>query len=368
MRVDAAPKGRVVAHSSPARYTRLVLAIEALGLRKTYSSFWSKKGQQALAGVDLRVPRGTSFGLIGQNGAGKTTFIKAILGVVRPTEGSVRVLGGTPDDRRVRARIGYLPERLHLPHAWTPKAFLESVARLKGAPSSDGSIRNLLGKVGLDAEAERRIGGFSKGMRQRLGLAAALIGDPELLVLDEPTDGIDPLGRAEIRKILSDERARGATIFLNSHLLAETERVCDRIGILSSGRVVREGSIEALCKSATRFRVRFAPGCDPQALAALGFVSAASGSDHESGNGGGSGNGNGSGSGNGNGNGSGSEIGSGSDPADFRCDAETPEALNALLDSARATGALLVELTREARDLEDVLSEALRANKPQEPS
>lgn len=308
-----------------------MLAIEASGLRKTYKSFWSKKGQEALAGVDLRVPRGTSFGLIGQNGAGKTTFIKTILGVVRPSSGSVRVLGGAPDDRGVRARIGYLPERLHLPHSFTPTAFLASVARLKRLSSNEGALRRMLAKVGLGADAERRIGGFSKGMRQRLGLAAALLGEPELLVLDEPTDGIDPLGRAEIRQILGEERARGATIFLNSHLLAETERVCDRIAVLSDGKVVREGALEALCRSATRFRARFAPGCDVDVLTRAGFVFSPS-----------------------------AEQAKDAQTLDFICEAETPEALNAQIDKARQAGALLVELAREMRDLEDVLAEALR--------
>jgi ABC-2 type transport system ATP-binding protein len=303
-----------------------VLAIEAVGLQKTYAGLFGKKGDVALAGLDVAVPRGTAFGLIGLNGAGKTTFIKTILGVVRPSSGSVRVLGGAPEDRAVRARIGYLPERLHLPHSFTPLAFLESVARLKRLGDRAGQARRQLERVGLAGDAERRIGGFSKGMRQRLGLAAALLGGPELLVLDEPTDGIDPLGRAEIRRIIGEERARGATLFLNSHLLSETERVCDRIGILSKGRLIREGALEALCGSETRYRARFAEGADASALLRLGFVKA-----------------------------------EGEAEGVFLCDAADPEALNALLDAARREGALLVELARSTRDLEDVLAEALGA-------
>ncbi|KYF74513.1 ABC transporter ATP-binding protein [Sorangium sp. So ce388] len=301
-----------------------MLALEAAALRKTYAGLFRREGHEALAGLDLAVPRGAAFGLLGPNGAGKTTFIKTLLGVVRPTSGVVRVLGGAPEDRAVRARIGYLPERLHLPHAWTPVAFLASVARLKRLATTEAALLRDLARVGLGDSARRRIGGFSKGMKQRLGLAAALLGAPDLLVLDEPTDGIDPLGRAEIRRILTEERARGATLFLNSHLLSETERVCDRIGILAGGRLVREGALEALCGSATRFRVRFAPGCDPAALAPLGFAAR-------------------------------------EPEGAFTCEAASPEDLNALLDRARARGALLVELARDMRDLEEVLAEALGA-------
>lgn len=299
-----------------------MLAIEAVGLRKTYASFLGRRPQIALAGLDVAVPRGTAFGLIGLNGAGKTTFIKTILGVVRPSSGSVRVLGGAPEDRDVRAQIGYLPERLHLPNAWAPTAFLASVARLKRIRDPEGEITRQLGRVGLAGDAERKIGGFSKGMRQRLGLAAALLGGPELLVLDEPTDGIDPLGRAEIRRILSEERARGATLFLNSHLLSETERVCDRIGILSKGALIREGALDVLCGSETRFRVRFAPGFDEGALSRSG-------------------------------------LSKGEGEGVFLCEAADPRELNAALDRARSSGALLIELQRDMRDLEDVLAEAL---------
>ncbi|MDI3283778.1 ABC transporter ATP-binding protein [Polyangium sp. 15x6] len=300
-----------------------MLAIEARGLRKTYGGGFSRgAGKEALAGLDLAISEGAAFGLIGLNGAGKTTFIKALLGVVRPSAGVVRVLGKDPEDPSARAKIGYLPERLFLPHAFTPVQFLASVARLKGISEADDEVRRQIGRVGLSGEEGRRIGGFSKGMRQRLGLAAALLGGPMLLVLDEPTDGVDPLGRAEIRRILAEERARGATLFLNSHLLSETERVCDRIGILSGGRLLREGPIEALCGSETRYRVRFAPPLDAAALEALGFRP-----------------------------GEGDGV--------FVVDAPDPTALNDLLDRARRTGARLVGLTHDVRDLEDVLAEAL---------
>jgi ABC-2 type transport system ATP-binding protein len=243
---------------------------------------------------------------------------------VRPTAGVVRVLDADPEDPRTRARIGYLPERLHLPQAQTPTAFLGSVARLKALPGREQEIRRQLLRVGLAADAERRIGGFSKGMKQRLGLAAALLGGPELLVLDEPTDGVDPLGRAEIRRILAEERARGATVFLNSHLLSETERVCDRIGILAHGLLIRSGALDELTGDPDRYRVRFAPGADPTALAAAGFEPSGS-------------------------------------PDAYRVHAADPVALDAALARARAAGALLVELGSDLRDLEEVLADAVQS-------
>ncbi len=291
-------------------------AIEAIGLEKRYGG-----GSRALAGIELSIPRGIAFGLIGLNGAGKTTFIKCMLGVVRPTGGRIRILGGDPDERAVRARIGYLPERLELPSSWRAPAFLASIARLKGLGSAPEEVRRQLGRVGLTDEA-KKIGAYSKGMKQRLGLAASLLGSPELLVLDEPTDGVDPLGRAEIRRILSEERARGATIFLNSHLLSETVRICDRVGILAGGRLVRSGSLASLLAGGSRHRLRFAPGADVEKLAALGFLP-------------------------------------GPTERSFVCEAADPVALGARLDAARAAGAWLVELGPELRDLEDVLAEAV---------
>ncbi len=301
-----------------------MLAVQTEGLRKAYDDRLGSRGQIALDGVTLHVPAGIVFGLIGLNGAGKTTLIKSLLGVVRPTEGSVRVLGGDPDDVRVRARIGYLPERLHLPHASTPAAFLASIARLRRVPHGQAALRSLLARVGLGADTDRRMGSFSKGMRQRVGLAAALLGAPDFLVLDEPSDGVDPLGRVEIRRILAQERERGATVLLNSHLLSETERVCDRVGVLHRGRLVREGTLEELCGSGTRWRARFAPGADLAALTSLGFRPEPEGDA-------------------------------------LLCEAVDPAALNALLDRARLAGGLLVELGRELRDLEDVLAQSVGA-------
>jgi ABC-2 type transport system ATP-binding protein len=298
-----------------------VPAARTAGLKKTYTSGFGRKGTvEALRGVDLEVPPGTAFGLIGLNGAGKTTLIKILLGIVQPSAGSVGLLGGLPNDPRMRARVGYLPERLALPASFRPRAFLASVARLKAVVGMEREIDRQLARVGLTGETRRTIGGFSKGMKQRLGLAAAMLGAPDLLVLDEPSDGVDPLGRVEIRKILAEERARGATLLLNSHLLSETERICDRIAILSEGKIVREGLLEELCGTASRWRVRFAPGADPEKLAALGF----------------------------------SAMGDA-----FACEAPDAESLNALLDRARATGALLVELGRELKQLEQVLAESL---------
>ncbi|MBU8894490.1 ABC transporter ATP-binding protein [Corallococcus sp. M34] len=293
-------------------------AIEVTGLCKTYFRAFRRQGSDALRGVDLTVPEGSAFGLIGPNGAGKTTFIKSILGIVQPTAGTVRVLGGSPEDPRIRARIGYLPERLHLPGSWTATAFLATVARLKGLQPEPAAHLKLLERVGLAEAAGRKIGGYSKGMRQRLGLATALLGAPALLILDEPTDGIDPMGRVEVRRILQEEVQRGTTLFLNSHLLAETERVCDRVAILAQGRVVREGRLEELARGAARWQARFAPGADAGALEAAGLQRAET-------------------------------------EGLFRIDADGPATLNAALDKARATGALLVELKREGADLEAVL-------------
>ncbi|OJT22437.1 ABC transporter ATP-binding protein [Archangium sp. Cb G35] len=296
-------------------------AIEVIGLRKTYRRAF-RAGHEALRGVDLSVPEGSAFGLIGPNGAGKTTFIKSILGIVQPTEGTVRVLGGSPEDPKIRARIGYLPERLHLPGSWLAPVFLGTVAGLKGLKPDKAANLRLLERVGLGDALDRRIGGYSKGMRQRLGLAAAMLGSPDLLILDEPTDGIDPMGRVEVRRILQEEVQRGTTLFLNSHLLAETERLCDRVAILGNGKVLREGRLEELARGGARWVVRFAPGADAGALGAAGFTAAGT-------------------------------------EGQYHVEAADVAGLNAALDKARAAGALLMELKRDGQDLESVLASTM---------
>jgi ABC-2 type transport system ATP-binding protein len=301
-------------------HAREEFAIVASAVDKIYARPFRRDGFRALHQVDLSVPRGSAFGLIGANGAGKTTFVKALLGIVHPSGGELRVLGDTPGNVAVRARIGYVPERLALPAAWTPLAYLHSVARLRRQTRARDDIQRQLARVGLAQDASRRIGQFSKGMRQRLALAAALLGSPDLLVLDEPTDGVDPLGRAEIRAILAGERARGATLFLNSHLLSETERMCDRIGILAGGKMVKSGTVRELCGAEGSWRARF-ESAPEGALEQLGFEAQLDGS--------------------------------------FRVEAADAEELDTRLSAARRAGALLIELRREAKDLETVLAETL---------
>ena len=227
-------------------------AISAAGLCKNFGPV------RAVNGIDLNVPKGACFGLIGENGAGKTTFIKMMLGIAFPSEGTLTVLGHDPSVTKVRKRIGYLPERLTLSPAKNPVSLLKSIARLRGLPHIDNAeIEHTLDRVGLHPSAwKRSVGKFSKGMKQRTGLAASIIGKPELLVLDEPTDGIDPMGRAQIRDLIAEENKRGATVFLNSHLLAETERICDHVAILSKGRVVKTGALDVL-QSTNLYEVRF---------------------------------------------------------------------------------------------------------------
>lgn len=197
----------------------------------------------ALDGVSLSTPRGSIFGFLGPNGAGKSTLVKILVGLVSPSAGDVQVLGGRPGTKPVQRNLGYLPEQFRFPQWLTGRELLRFHARLMGTPDEATALLNL---TGIGAAGDRRIGGYSKGMQQRLGLAQALVGNPQLVFLDEPTSALDPLGRLEVRDVLLHLRGRGVTVFLNSHLLTEAEKVCDAVAVIDRGRVVAQGPMETL--------------------------------------------------------------------------------------------------------------------------
>lgn len=223
--------------------------IEIEQLSKTYrSGFMRRRRVEALNSVSFNVQRGEIFGLLGPNGAGKTTLIKILLGIVRKTGGQASMLGAPAGHRATRARIGYLPESHQIPRHLTGHSALEYYGGLNGLSPREARRRGnaLLEQVGLAEWGKASVKSYSKGMKQRLGLAQAMLHSPELIVLDEPTDGVDPVGRAEIRELLSKLKSAGTTIFINSHLLQEIELVCDRVAILAHGRLKLAGSVEEL--------------------------------------------------------------------------------------------------------------------------
>ena len=219
----------------------------------------------ALDGIDLEVGQGELVGLLGPNGAGKTTAIKLLLGLTRPSSGTGRVLGAALGDRATRRRIGYLPELFRYQPWLRAREVLELHAQLAGMAGAARSTSAVeaLARVDLAARAGDVVGGFSKGMQQRLGLAVALLGRPELVLLDEPTSALDPVGRAEVREIIRAAHDRGATVILNSHLLTEVERICDRVVIVHHGRIIAAGTLgDIVAADGVRIRVT---GLDPAA-------------------------------------------------------------------------------------------------------
>jgi ABC-2 type transport system ATP-binding protein len=243
-------------------------ALETVDLTKRYGR------TVALAGLSMRVRRGEVFGFLGPNGAGKTTAVKVLLGLARPTTGSGSLLGAPLGDRAARARVGYLPELFRY-QAWlTARDVLGLHADLAGLPRSDRGValEEALLTVGLAERGGDRVGTFSKGMQQRLGLGVALLGRPELVFLDEPTSALDPIGRQDVRTIIHGLRERGTTVFLNSHLLGEVERVCDEVAIVDHGRVVAAGTLDELLGAAT-VRIRVTGLADPaRTIGAFGTV------------------------------------------------------------------------------------------------
>jgi ABC-2 type transport system ATP-binding protein len=217
-------------------------ALATRGLGKRYGAV------EALAGVDLTVGEGELVGLLGPNGAGKSTLVKIAVGLVRPTAGSADVCGAPAGSRAARASHGYLAELFRFPGWYSADEVLALHQRLAGSAGGEPERAELLGLVGLAAARDRRVDEMSKGMQQRLGIAQALVGRPPILLLDEPTSALEPAGRRTVRALLEELRRRGTSVLLNSHLLSEVELVCDRVVILSRGRVVAAGSPSELAR------------------------------------------------------------------------------------------------------------------------
>ena len=234
---------------------------------------------RALDGVSMAVHPGEVFGLLGPNGAGKSTLVKILLTIVRPTDCDGSLLGEPVGRKAVLRRVGYLPEHHQFPPYLSGRRVLRHVAGMAGVDRRTAKRRaeELLELVKMTPAADRKIGGYSKGMRQRIGVAQALVNDPDLVILDEPTDGVDPVGRRDIRDIVKHLREEGKTVFINSHLLSELEVVCDRVAILVRGELARQGTIGELALDRTRYTMELEPGGDEENAAADGVGPGAGG-------------------------------------------------------------------------------------------
>ena len=291
-------------------------AIEVTGLHKHYRQV------TALDGIDFSVGYGELFGLLGPNGAGKTTTVKILLDLTRATAGEARVAGRPTSDPESRRRVGYLPEGHKIPNYLTARQTLQIFGRMSGVDDTTIKRRTgeLLEKLNIAKWIDMRIKKFSKGMTQRLGLATALIHAPNILLLDEPTDGVDPVGRREIRDFLRDEaKNSGTAVLLNSHLLSEIELTCDRVAVLRAGKVVAQGRIEDLTRRSERYKVVATPIDD--ALVAA-FRESGATVDRVNGH--------------------------------LEMSVKNLEHLNALVDQLRSRGALLSEVSPVRSTLEDV--------------
>ncbi len=252
-------------------------AVSCQGLRHTYRDALGRRAHEALRGVDLTVRAGESYALLGPNGSGKTTCLRLLLGLVRPTGGSVALFGRSPTESAARARVGFLPERSALHQFLTATETLDLFARLRGVAKSDRKSRidRLLTELGLTDFAKRRVHALSHGTRRRLALATALIAEPELLILDEPTSGMDPLVREKVLALLRAHRERGGTLLVTSHLLGDIAGIADRAGLLADGRIVREGDLAEMLRRAGLRRALVRGGDDVDA--ALGAAALAAG-------------------------------------------------------------------------------------------
>ena len=236
-------------------------AVHLQGVEKRYKPSLFGKGIYALRGVDIDIPRGAIFGLLGPNGAGKSTLVKIMMTVIRPTVCRGTILGRPVGDKSTLSQVGYLPEHHRFPDYLTAAQVVDYFGSMSGLDRATRRHRvpELLELVGLKPWQHNRIREFSKGMRQRVGIAQALVCDPQLVILDEPTDGVDPVGRRDIRNVLHEQRRRGRTVLLNSHLLSELEMVCDTVAMMVQGKVWAQGTVEWLTRYGVRYTIEAVP-------------------------------------------------------------------------------------------------------------
>jgi ABC-2 type transport system ATP-binding protein len=246
--------------------------LDLSGIRKTY-----RGGVEALKGIDLQVPRGCVYGLLGPNGAGKSTMIKILTTLIRRTGGEGTMLGKPIGDRSVLQNIGLLPEHAQFPDYLTGRQVIEFTAGLQDVSSLECKTRtdSLLDLVQMTDDQDRKMKGYSKGMKQRIGIAQALVNDPDIVFLDEPTDGVDPAGRRDFRVLMKKLREEGRTIFINTHILSELEPIVDRVAIISHGQLLGEGVLDDLRSSKPSYQVEFEGRLAPariQAMSEQGFT------------------------------------------------------------------------------------------------
>lgn len=249
-------------------------AIEILGLEKVYQvGFWRKQPKRALHPLNLTVEDGEIFGFLGPNGAGKTTTLKMLMGLVFPTAGSARILGMALDDPRMKARIGFLPEQPYFYDYLTARELLRYYGQLSGVESKQlpGRVDAVLELVGLKDSGSVQLRKFSKGMLQRAGIAQAILHDPQVVFLDEPMSGLDPMGRREVRNLIEQLKRQGKTVFFSTHILSDAEALCDRVAILHQGSLRGVGAVEELTAGIrAQVEIVWAGKSVPAALTALG--------------------------------------------------------------------------------------------------